>query len=68
MIERGPSLAEIIGAKLSGLFRASPRRRASPPVLAQPAPRALRFMPATAPCAADDKLIAAYRYLLRMPA
>lgn len=67
MIERGPSLAEIIGVKLAGLFRARPHHTL-PPVLAQPAPRALRSMPAVAPCAADDRLIAAYRDLLRMPA
>jgi len=68
MIERGRSLAEIIGVKLAGLFRARPHHRALPPVLAQPAPRALRSMPAVAPCDADDRLIAAYRDLLRMPA
>lgn len=68
MIERGPSLVEIIGAKLASLFRARPQRRALPSVLAQPAPRALRSMSAATPCAADDRLIAAYRDLLRMPA
>lgn len=68
MIERGPSLVEIIGVKLASLFRARPRRRALPSVPAQPAQRALRSMPAVAPSAADDRLIAAYRDLLRMPA
>jgi hypothetical protein len=65
MTERGPSLAEIIVAKLAGAFRARAQRRVLPPVLAQPA---LRAMPAAAPFAADDRLIAAYRDLLRMPA
>ncbi|MFD0850309.1 hypothetical protein [Sphingosinicella xenopeptidilytica] len=68
MIERGPSLVEIIGVKLASLFRARPRRRALLPVLAQPAPRALHSVPVATPCAADDRLIAAYRDLLRMPA
>lgn len=68
MIERGPSLAEIIGVKLASLFRARPRHRALPPVPAQSVRRTLRSVPVTTPCAADDRLIAAYRNLLRMPA
>ncbi len=68
MTERGPSLAEIIVAKLAGAFRAHPRHRALPPVLTQRAPRALRSMPAAALCTADERLIAAYRDLLRLPA
>jgi hypothetical protein len=68
MMERGPSLAEIIGAKLAGLFRVRPRQSGLPPVRVEPAPRALRSMPAAVPSAADDRLIAAYRDLLRMPA
>lgn len=64
MTERGPSLAEIIVAKLAGAFHPQTSRRALPPVLVQPA---LRAMPAPVPCVADDRLIAAYRDLLRMP-
>tara|TARA_R110000782_G_scaffold13999_26_gene41949 strand:- start:45866 stop:46177 length:312 start_codon:yes stop_codon:yes gene_type:complete len=63
MSERGPSLAEIIGAQLAGVFRAHPPHRASPHV-----PHVLRSVVVARPCAADDKLVAAYRDLLRMPA
>ncbi|BBE35083.1 hypothetical protein SmB9_27410 [Sphingosinicella microcystinivorans] len=63
MSGRGPSLAEIIGAKLAGLFRVRPPLCALPPV-----PCALRCVTVAAPCTIDDRLAAAYRDLLRMPA
>ncbi|MBB4630601.1 hypothetical protein [Sphingosinicella soli] len=68
MTERGLSLAEIIGAKLRGMFRARRARHAIPAEAAPAMPRVQRPVAATAICLADDRLISAYRDLLRAPA
>lgn len=67
MAERGPSLAEIIGAKLTGVFPA--RRRDRDLAVALPVRRRVKKLTVPAVlCVADERLVSAYRDLLRLPA